>query len=162
MKPTQPENFALILTENGICRRDICRIEERTGLKPMFLSPISESGLHASRRYARLFGADLIRPCSARQLESALSSCSFTVTDSAREALISVVVGKPVFIDAENAACRALLSRLAASGAPRGLATAYTKNRTEHIREVGARGSDFKGLSYEIADRIIYPRRYEH
>ncbi len=151
-----PNGFAVILSrDSGICKRDIAQIEARTGLPAVFLAPISGTGLGLSRKYARLFGRELIRPSGIRQLDNVLSSCAFSVSDSAEDALISILAGKPSYIDASDAECRLLLARLALCGCPRGLATAYTKNRTSHIKEVGARGSDFKGISNVIAERII-------
>lgn len=152
-------SFALILSDKTkISRHDIERIITEHGITPIFISASGDT-VKISRLYARIFDAELIKPSSFPEFKAAVSRAVFSVCDNARGAVFSLCSGIPTYADIRDGKCRLLAGKLAAFGCPYGMYIPYTKSKTEEIKEVGARGSDFGKIIKDIMKKIVLDYR---
>jgi len=110
---------------------DICR---RTSLSPIFLAISREGPLIASRRLARRFNARVLIPGNRRELMAALSSCRFSISESALGAFLSFISKTPVYLDVTADDCREMLWELSSLPHSENAVIPYTKSRTSGIK----------------------------
>ncbi len=147
--------FAVILSpKRAISKKDMEKIIKRTKMSPVFFSDSSRDMLTRSRFYARIFNTGVVKTRSYAEFKRVIKDCAFTICDSPRPALFSLLSNTPAFIDSGDIGCRHLAGKAAACGCPRGIIIPYTKNRTEIINKVGATGSDFTDVILNVIRRV--------
>lgn len=144
--------FALALKKDSlISPQDIQIITDECQLHPLFFVIDDYEAIYPSRFMARIFDAPVIRISGFGDFCESISRCSFSVCESLKPAVFSLISGKPAYVDAKDDKCRTFMGKMAKAGCPRGILIPYTKNRLSNIKKVGAFGSDF-GL---LVDKII-------
>ena len=128
------ENFAIMLSNGeSISPPQISEIRERTRLSPIFITCSLESELDVSRQYARSLGSKLFLPRSSAAVSELLSSCNFSICESAESAILSISARVPAYISASSAPCRSFAAKLLGKGISGEVIIPYTKNRTGAI-----------------------------
>lgn len=138
------DSFALMI-KNGetLTPSHVSDIGERNALSPIFIVLSQGLPLDLSRRYARSLGAKLVLPKSADAAAKVLSTCNFSICESAEYAIFSLSAKLPTYINASCPKCRSLTARICASGANPNVIMPYTKNRTDMICQRFTAESDF-------------------
>ena len=149
--------FALALKKGShVSSRDIEYITKEWKLEPIFLAYDEPESIQLSRFMARMFDAPLLRISSYKDFREGVAHCSFSVCESLKPTVFSIISGKPAYVDVNDEKCRSFMGKMAKAGCPKGILIPYTKNRLSNIKKVGACGSDFKMLIDDIIRNIPF------
>ena len=135
--------FAIFLSERPrLSVHDISFISSRNSLEPIFISSRKWRRISISRRFSRSLFAKIHLPESRRELSSTLSDCSFSLCENSEDALLSLSLGTPSYLCADEPPARLLLSRILAYGRGQSFILPFTKRHLEKIEKVGCSDSD--------------------
>ena len=145
------DSFALMI-RNGesLAPAHVLEIGNRSGLFPRFITFSQGSPLDVSRLYARALGAKLFLPRSASAALQILSTCNFSICESAESAILSLSACIPAYISVSSPECRNFAARLCSRGISPHVLIPYAKNRTDRILRVSPREEDFAVAISEV------------
>lgn len=149
--------FALVLNiGSSLTIGDVREISERLTLTPVFIAFNTELEFDKSRNFSRFFDSKILIPKTKKEFYDAISECEFTVSENIAGAYFSLLSHKTSYLNAKCGVCRTFIAELISMGCSENIILPYTKNRTDIIKKVRARDSDFSYIINKIQNRISY------